>query len=52
MRYEDERGYIITIDELRTEWDEIRNDGEHDGLSFGQYLADCTGKNGTLTRID
>lgn len=49
--FEDERGYTITEEELKAEYEELKQNGETDCKTFGQYVAECTGKNGTLTRI-
>jgi len=49
--FKDERGYILTLEDLEAEFEEIRKDGEHDGVSFNQYLSECLGKNGTLERL-
>lgn len=49
--FKDERGYTITLEDLMEEFKEIKEDGEHDEVTFEQYLAECLGKNGTLERI-
>ena len=51
-KFWDERGYYITEDELRAEFDEMNSNGENlDGLTFDQFVQNCTDKNGTLTEI-
>lgn len=50
--FEDERGYTITEDELRRDFEELkREDPEEYFYTFGEYVDMCTGKNGTLTEI-
>ena len=49
--YEDERGYTYTEEELKASFDELRANGETDCDTFEQYIKECCGKNGTLTRI-
>lgn len=49
--YEDERGQRITEQELQAEYEEIRANGETDCETYGQYVLECCGKNGTLTKI-
>lgn len=47
----DERGYIVKESELRKSYKRLKSSGEFDG-TFLQYVAECTGKNGTLTMVD
>lgn len=48
--YEDERGWIITEEELKASFEELRANGETDCETFSQYVRECCGKNGTITR--
>lgn len=49
--FEDERGYTITEAELAAEFKELKQNGETDCETYADYVRECTGKNGTLTRI-
>ena len=49
--FEDERGQIITESELNAEFTDLKVTGETDCETFEQYVKECCGKNGTLTRI-
>lgn len=50
--FEDERGYTVTEDELRRDFEELkRNEPEEYFYSFEDYVDMCTGKHGTLTEI-
>lgn len=50
--FEDERGWLVTESELRRDFEELkREDPEEYFYTFGEYIAVCTGKNGTLTEI-
>ena len=49
--FEDERGQIITAAELEKEFNDLKQEGGTDCETFEQYIRECTGKNGTLTRI-
>lgn len=50
--FEDERGWLVTEDELRRDFEELkREEPEETDYTFEEYLAMCTGKNGTLTEI-
>lgn len=50
--FKDERGYTITEQELKTEYEELRRNDETDAATFEQYVRNCTDKNGTLMLID
>ena len=46
----DERGYEVTEEELYVDFLRMNRDGLNiDGLTFNQYIKNCTDKNGTLT---
>ena len=47
--YLDERGEIVTEEELKECYNNLKASGEFDG-TFYQYIEECTGKNGTLTQ--
>lgn len=50
--FEDERGYTVTEDELRRNFEELKlDDPEEYFYTFEDYIDMCTGKNGTLTEI-
>lgn len=49
--YKDERGYIITEQELQTEFNDLKQSGETDCRTFSEYIRECCGKNGTLEKI-
>lgn len=53
-KYIDENNNIITESELKADYNEFFNTDEYfkDAFpTFADYEKDCTGKNGTLTRI-
>ena len=51
-KFLDERGYIVTEDTLRAEFDEMNKDGGNlDGITFEQFVQNCTDKNGSLTEV-
>jgi hypothetical protein len=47
----DERGFIVKESDLRKTYNDLKSSREFDG-TFIQYVAECTGKNGTLTMTD
>lgn len=55
--YDIETEEVITEDALRHEYEALKNIGKIEGFAdelpgtFGQYLANCLSKNGTLTEI-
>lgn len=50
--FEDERGYTVTEDELRRDFEELKlDDPEEYFYTFEDYIDMCTGKHGTLTEI-
>lgn len=50
--FEDERGYTVTEDELRRDFEELKlDDPEEYFYTFEDYVDMCTGKHGTLTEI-
>lgn len=49
--YKDERGYIITEQELQSEYNDLKQSGETDCRTFSEYIRECCGKNGTLEKI-
>lgn len=50
--FEDERGWLVTEDELRRDFEELkREEPEEYWYSFEDYIRNCTDKNGTLTEI-
>ena len=50
--WKDENGGTVTESQLWHEWHELRNAGNiPDELNFPAYIAECEGKNGTLTLI-
>lgn len=51
MFYDTEHGVAVTEGELRREWEDVRLDGEHDGWTYADYVAECCGGNGTLERV-
>lgn len=51
MLYYDERGYIITESELRKSFTELKANRETECVTYEQYVTECCGKNGTLTKV-
>lgn len=52
-RYRDEDGNILTLDELKAHFDELKASGELDEkVKFGGYMFDVTGKDGFLTEVN
>ena len=50
--FEDERGWRVSESELRRDYEALRRElPEETDYTFGEYLAVCTGKNGTLTEV-
>lgn len=47
--YDIEHDMYITLEELKTGYEELVNNAEFDG-TFNEYIAECTGKNGTLIK--
>ena len=50
--YLDERGYRLTDEDLRKEYDDLRASGETEAPTYQAYVRNCTCKNGTLTRYE
>ena len=51
--YEDERGGLITIGELWDEFEELQAiDPVEYAYDFDEYVANCTGKAGTLKEVE
>ena len=51
-KFKDENGNIITELELQREFLELQqNDPDTYNYTFGNYILNCTDKNGTLTEI-
>ena len=48
----DEYDNIITDEELRESFHELKRDGETDCNTYEEYVRNCTSKNGTLTRVE
>lgn len=46
--YRDERGEIITKDQLYDEYKELKR---YEEMSFTEYVRECCGKNGTLEEV-
>lgn len=47
-----ESGIIITESELKAEFDEMKSESPDEyNYSFGEYIRNCTGKNGFLKEI-
>ena len=52
MRYHDiETDEVLTIDDLKTEYRILRENGETETDTFDGYLQNCLSKNGTLEII-
>ena len=49
--YRDERGQVISIDQLKQEYNELKQAGETEAETFNDYLINCTDQDGTLTEI-
>ena len=48
-----EHGEIITTEQLFEEYTAAMNDGEHDSMTFGEFVYNCTtAAGGTLKEID
>lgn len=52
-KFWDERGYVVTDDTLRLDYDTMKKSGEiDDGITFGQYVRNCQASaGGTLTEL-
>ena len=51
--YEDnEWGEILTEDELKKEYYQLKRSGDTEAETYEDYVRNCTDKNGTLTRIN
>lgn len=49
MKYHDiETDEVLTIDDLKTEYRILRENGETEADTFEDYLQNCLSKNGTL----
>lgn len=51
MMFLDEYDNIITEDELKAEFIELKASGDTDAETFTEYVTNCTSKNGTLTIV-
>jgi len=47
----DEHGGVFTLDELRKSFVELKRDGKTEIETLYDYIRECTGGNGTLTRV-
>ncbi len=50
--FEDENGTYYTELELRASFEELKASGDTDCPTFPDYVKECCGKNGTLTKIE
>ncbi len=50
-KYIDERGSVLTEEELQKEFETLKKTGGTDAENFGQYLNNCLDKNGTLKKL-
>ena len=50
--YWDERGWYITEEDLKDEYKTLKANGETEAKTYKSYVANCTSKNGTLTRCE
>lgn len=51
-RFIDEEGKILTLDQLKADFDEMKESGDvDDDATFSDYIKDCTDKDGALTEI-
>jgi len=50
-KYIDERGSVLTEEELQKEFETLKKTGGTDAENFGQYLNNCLDKNGTLEKV-
>lgn len=48
---DNESGKLVTITQLKKEYDELIKNNEIEYVSFGGYIKNCTHKNGTLAEI-
>ena len=48
--YYDERGYAFSREELYLSFTILKANNERDCVTFEDYIKECCGKNGTLTR--
>lgn len=46
-----ESGEVITISQLKAEYEDLRDSGETEAETFSDYLANCLDKNGFLEEI-
>ena len=52
MKYLDiESGEILTAHDLLKEWEQLTDDEKGTAKTFGEYLINCTSKNGTLIPV-
>ena len=49
--YEDERGWIISENELRKSYLELKSSGDTEAETYEDYVRNCCDKDGTLTKI-
>lgn len=52
MIYWDERGWYVTEEELKDDYESLIERGETGCDTFEAYEADCTGGNGTLRKCE
>ena len=48
----DERGWYVSEEELRDDYEILKEKGDTGCDSFEGYVADCTGSNGTLQKCE
>lgn len=49
--YFDERGVYISEAELKQSYAVLKANGETDCKIYAEYIKECCGKNGTLTKV-
>ena len=49
--YKDERGYLISEDELKKSYNELKRNGDTEAETYEDYVRNCCDKNGTLTKM-
>lgn len=50
-KFRDEEENIITLEELESEYRQLKESGDTESESFEDYIENCTDKNGMLTEV-
>ena len=52
MMYWDERGWYITEDELKDDYEQLKANNETEANTYEEYVINCTDKDGALERCE